>query len=139
LIQDKKRKERELYKSDQRHYSEIRNMSMTQKREDDKDVAKALKIFEEKMVKREENREKILQETSQRAEEHINFVMEKLDKIKNKGEMDAENVKFRANFEKSFKRKIEVSKERERMIAYHKRRTFEKIRQEQERAKANIK
>lgn len=114
-------------------------MSMTQKREDDKDVAKALKIFEEKMVKREENREKILQETSQRAEEHINFVMEKLDKIKNKGEMDAENVKFRANFEKSFKRKIEVSKERERMIAYHKRRTFEKIRQEQERAKANIK
>jgi len=90
------------------------------------------------MTKKEKNKVKIVQEKSQRAEKHVNLVMERLHKIKNKGHMCEENVKFRVDFDKSFTKKAEVTKERERILKYRKRGTNEKIRQEQERAKMVI-
>ena len=47
--EDKKKHQKMVYENDQKHYFEIRNMSLTRKLEEDDEVNKALEEFEEKM------------------------------------------------------------------------------------------
>ena len=114
-------------------------MSLTRKREEDAEVSRALEKFEKSMTKHAELKEYKLKEAQRKAEEHISYVMSKLEKVKNKGEMSEEEVKFRMNMEKSIKRKLDVNKERERLLKFKKRDKYEKLRQEQEKAKMILK
>lgn len=127
--------ERLVYDNDQKHYFDKRHMSMTRKKEEDVEVNTALTKFEKTMMQCSLNKENVLKEKAHRAEEHIKIVMTKLDQMKNKSEMSEDEIKFRLNLEKSLKRKVDCTKERERTLKYKKRDKFEKIRQEQERAK----
>jgi hypothetical protein len=126
--------EKLVYENDQKYFFNTRHMSMTKKREEDDEVNSALEKFERTMIQRSINKENTLKSVKQKAEEHIKFVMSKLDHFKNNNDMTEEEVKGRLNLEKSLRRKLDCTKERERTLKYKKRDKFEKIRQEQERA-----
>lgn len=138
-IDEKRNHEKLVYENDQKHYFEIRNKSLTRKLEEDDEVNKALEEFENKMEKRHQNKVNTLNETSLRAEKHINYVMKKLENVKQKKEFDDTDPEFRIKLEKSIKRKIKSKKERELMLNYKRRKNREKLVQEQQKADSIIK
>lgn len=102
-----------MYESDQKHYFEIKNLSMTRKKEDDDEVKRKLEDFDRKMKYHTDNKNKCLLQVSQRAEDHIKTVMSRLDVTKNK---DPEEDKDYTELAEKFKKKIKCIKKRDEDI-----------------------
>ena len=128
-----------VFQNDQKHYFEQRNMSMTRKREEDDEVNKALVKFEEHMRKCSENRQNELNKISNLAHEHIEKVVDRMESVKSKKDCIDNDVNFRIKIEKSIKKQREYTKERQKMLIVNKRNKAEKLAQELQRAKQNIK
>lgn len=135
---DKRRFERQMYENDQKSYFDKRNLSLTRQRDEDEEVSKALEEFERNMNIHTQNKQNRLRSTAQRAEDHINLVMQKLEDKKHHTAFDEGDVDFRIKLEKSLRRQIECNKERDRLLKYKKRSKNEKIQQELEKAKMNL-
>ena len=127
-----------MYENDQKSYFDKRNLSLTRQREEDEKLTKALEDFERNMNIHTLNKQNQLRQTAQRAGEHINVVMQKLEAKKHHTAFDEEDIDFRLKLEKSLRRQIECNKERERLLKYKKRAKNEKIQQDLEKAKMNL-
>ena len=131
--------EKKAYQNDQKVYNDMKNMSMTRDRLEDDKVNVQLQKFEENMNKHNELRENNLKKTQQKAQEHIEKVMKKLETVKSKNESMDTDLAFRIKIENSIKKQKANSKTRQYRLDEEKKRKQEKFRQEQERAKANLK
>jgi hypothetical protein len=73
------------------------------------------------------------------AHEHIEKVVDRMESVKSKKEYIDNDVDFRIKIEKSIKKQKEYSKERQKMLMINKRNKADKLAQEFQRAKQNIK
>lgn len=90
-----------IYQSDQKHYFEQRNLSMSRKKDDDDEVFRKLVEFDIKMNSHIDNKKKWLVSVSKRAEDHVKVVMNKLDLIKHKDpEEDKDYTQLAKKFQK---------------------------------------
>jgi hypothetical protein len=121
-----------MYEEDQKKYFEQRNMSVTRKKQEDEEVESKLREFDRSMEVRKINKENGLMSISKKAESHMNKVMDRLDQIKSKNPEDEMDYNELA---KTFKKKIDAAKNRDRQLKHMASKKSSTLREQQQRAK----
>ncbi|CAI2367512.1 unnamed protein product [Moneuplotes crassus] len=137
----------EVYKNDQRHYLEIRNMSVSNKLEEEKNVQTALEKFDRKMKKFEQNKLKYQQNQLKDRHRrnlispnvHMNSAIQRVPNLTQKGDTNGDEITQRKKLEQSFKNQIMHKKKRDRHFLEIRRAQQERLAKEHERFKVNIK
>jgi len=131
-LNEQRLQQKNVFDNDQKHYFAQRNLSVTRQKEDDEEVKRKLEEFERSMISHEQNKQTQLKSAQQRAESHIQHVMEKLDQIKHRQPEDEMDYNELA---KTFKKKIEAVKNRDRNLKHLRSKQSQALRNHQEQAK----
>lgn len=160
-LEERNKQERLMYENDQKHYMNLKNSSMTRKKEEDEEVDKALEQFEKKMIKHEQNKFNFLSSKTYSKnfdlgnKVRVNSVTRKGEKspqnlkgdnlnltspirVKTKEQIEEEELQFRLRIEKSVKNQQLHKENREKHLLDMKRTQHQRLQREHERFMMNM-